>query len=107
MCQWQLGSETYVVISVPAYDTEAADALTVAEHDIVSLILLGQTYDQIAQARGSCSTTVTNQIRAIFEKLGVDSKAQLAQKLAPVSFNNNNPSHDPSHNNPSHNDRDG
>ena len=92
-CPWQLGSDTYEVLSAPAYDIVTACALTRAEHDIVQRILLGQANEFIAHARGSCPATVINQVRTIFDKLGVDSRTQLAQKIVPVFLA------------PSHNDR--
>ena len=82
-CEVTLASETFAVISMPTYDATVAQALTRGERDIVVRILLGQSNQEIANARGSQLSTVSNQVYSIFDKLGVESRTQLAERAVP------------------------
>lgn len=83
LCEVILGGETFVVVSMPACDAITAQRLTPGERDIAVRILLGYTNQEIADARGSRPSTVSNQVYSIFDKLGVESRPQLADRMVP------------------------
>lgn len=83
ICELSLSDERFVVISMPVYDSACAVGLTPGERDIVARILLGQSNQEIANARGSRLSTVSNQVYSIFDKLGVESRTQLAERMVP------------------------
>jgi len=66
---------------VGAYPLVAADrvaSLTEAELDVVISLLSGSTNADIAQRRRSSERTVANQVQAIYRKIGVRSRSELA-----------------------------
>ena len=83
LCEISLADETFSIISMPACDNSTALQLTPGERDIVVRILLGQSNQEIANARGSQLSTVSNQVYSIFDKLGVESRTQLAERMVP------------------------
>jgi DNA-binding CsgD family transcriptional regulator len=66
----------------PAASPSGARALTPAEFEIIEDILRGCTNKQIAEGRGTSAGTVANQIAAIYQKLGIGSRADLMARLA-------------------------
>jgi len=74
---------------VGAFDLGACHApsripeLSAAERQISELLLDGASNSEIAEIRGSVYRTVANQIARIYEKLGVNSRAELALLMAP------------------------
>lgn len=67
-----------VVLSVPI-DTPAAHAgLTAAELEVVALALDGLSNQQIATRRAVARSTIRKQLEAIYRKLGIGSRAELA-----------------------------
>ena len=80
-CEISLADETFAIVSMPACDPTVAKPLTPGERDIVVRILLGQSNQEIADARGSQLSTVSNQVYSIFDKLGVESRTQLAERI--------------------------
>lgn len=54
------------------------DRLTRREREVALLLAAGATHKQAAQALGSAPATIRNQIQAIYEKLGIRSRAELA-----------------------------
>ena len=82
-CQVQFGEDTYAVISVPICDERMPVPLSETEREIAGRVLQGQGNQEIAQARGSCSATVRNQVHALFRKLGIHSRTQLTMALIP------------------------
>ena len=71
---------------VPAWTIEAPplvlpEALTASEREVTELLMSGATNAEIAEARGSKTRTVANQVAAIFRKLGVNSRAELLATL--------------------------
>jgi DNA-binding NarL/FixJ family response regulator len=54
--------------------------LTAAELRIAAAVLAGKTSHRIARERGRSPRTVENQIGAIFRKLGVASRSELAAR---------------------------
>lgn len=54
------------------------DRLTSREREVASLLASGATHKEAALALGSAPATIRNQTRTIYEKLGINSRAQLA-----------------------------
>jgi DNA-binding CsgD family transcriptional regulator len=61
---------------------DALAPLSDAERDVARRAARGETTAEIARARGTAESTVTNQLGALFRKLGVGSRAELAARLA-------------------------
>ena len=74
-----LGDVELAVVSLPDDDTTAS--LTPAERAIVRLVIAGQSNKEIAAHRGVSVKTVANQLAAIYDKLGVCSRFELASQL--------------------------
>ncbi|HSJ65803.1 MAG TPA: helix-turn-helix transcriptional regulator [Gemmatimonadaceae bacterium] len=77
----EVGGETLVLFSFTG-QREVPGALTDAEQAIAGLTLQGLTTAEIAAARGVATATVASQLQAIYRKLGVASRAELACKLS-------------------------
>ncbi len=60
---------------------EAAALLSDAELEVATYVVRGLSNEQIASARQVAVRTVANQVRSIFEKLGIENRSQLAQAL--------------------------
>ena len=60
---------------------DALASLSPAEREIVAGVLAGKSNEQIAALRRTSVNTVANQIRGVFEKLDVGSRAQLVRAL--------------------------
>jgi DNA-binding CsgD family transcriptional regulator len=76
----RLGDVELVVISLA--DAEGTASLTAAERAIVRLVIAGCSNKEIAAQRGVSVKTVANQLAAIYDKLGVCSRFELASLLA-------------------------
>jgi DNA-binding CsgD family transcriptional regulator len=76
-----IGDE-HVVLSFPFAAPELPSTLTKAEAAVVLLLLDGRTDGEIARQRGVSKRTVANQVGAIFRKLGVGSRLELAARLS-------------------------
>ena len=59
----------------------AADVLSAAELEVATYALRGWSNERIAQERRGSPRTVANQLRAIYAKLGIDNRSQLAGAL--------------------------
>jgi DNA-binding CsgD family transcriptional regulator len=59
-----------------------ARGLSPAERAVAQLAARGATNAAIARSRGTSPNTVANQQRRVFDKLGVESRAQLARAWA-------------------------
>lgn len=70
------------VFALPAQPTAVPELLTAAEADVAARIVRGQSRRAIAEARSVSMHTVDTQIRALLEKLGVDSGSELVAVLA-------------------------
>lgn len=73
---------TRQVIRVPRPDLALASWLAPAEHAVIALLIEGQTYAEIAQARHTSIRTVANQVASGFRRLGVSGRAELLCLLA-------------------------
>lgn len=69
----------YVVFSFPLPELAPPACLTSAEREVVRGLLEGQSNAAIAKARGCSVRTIANQLRSIFHKLGVSSRAEVVQ----------------------------
>jgi DNA-binding NarL/FixJ family response regulator len=73
-----LGGEQYLVLSFPMPAWSLPAGLSVAEREVALAVLRGETNDTIARERNTSIRTVANQIAAVFAKLGVNSRIELA-----------------------------
>lgn len=71
--------DDYVVFSFPLPELEPPACLSAAEREVVRGLLRGESNAEIAEARGCAVRTVANQLRSIFRKLGVTSRAEVVQ----------------------------
>lgn len=80
-----LGADGEAPVAVLAVDVrsrgEATAGLSAAELAVAELAVRGLSNDAIATSRAVSTRTVANQLRAVYEKLGVKSRAQLARTL--------------------------
>lgn len=74
------GTEEFAVLVMPL--PPPLGRLTVTEREVVWAVLLGRSNAEIARDRGRSARTVANQLAAIYRKLGVRSRAELAARLA-------------------------
>lgn len=79
--RFEVGSEQFVVLSVPNQVDPLKDLLTEAEFDVALQLLQGKSNNSIASHRGTSSRTVANQVAAIFRKLEVRSRTELTALL--------------------------
>jgi DNA-binding CsgD family transcriptional regulator len=73
---------THQSIRVPRPDRALASWLAPAEHAVIALLIEGQSYAEIAQARNTSIRTVANQVASGFRRLGVSGRAELLCLLA-------------------------
>lgn len=73
------GLEMYV-LSVPL-EPQLPDTLSSSEREVILLALRGASNAEIAEERGTALQTVANQMRSAFQKLGVNSRGELAARL--------------------------
>lgn len=57
-------------------------ALTDAEHEVAMMLLAGFSNEAIARARRVKRATVATQVRSVFARFGVSSRAELVARLA-------------------------
>jgi DNA-binding CsgD family transcriptional regulator len=77
----ELAGETLAVASASLVDEALLARLSGAEREVALGIVRGATNAEIAAARGAAERTVANQAQAIYRKLGVASRSELAAKL--------------------------
>lgn len=73
----RVGDEDILVLSVPLPELRYPEGTTVAEQEIIDLVLQGLTAKEIAEVRGASLRTVTTQLGTIFKKAGVNSQPEL------------------------------
>ena len=78
--EFRLGADEYAVLSFPLTEPALPAELTPTEQHVVRRLLLGESPADIAKARGTSVNTVHNQIRSIYDKLGVHSRDELIQR---------------------------
>jgi DNA-binding NarL/FixJ family response regulator len=79
---FHFGGDEYLLLTFPT-DRNDFSNLTEAEQEIASELLRGKSYQEIARIRGTSFGTVANQIRSIFQKLGIRSRSELARTASP------------------------
>lgn len=77
-----LGSDQFLVLSVKTEPGASLSTLTPAEREVVRGLLQGLSNAEIATNRKTSGRTVANQIAAVFRKLDVSSRAELAALLS-------------------------
>jgi DNA-binding CsgD family transcriptional regulator len=82
VASFRLGRDRFAVLSVPQQIDALGAKLTRAERDVMLMIRAGHSNAQIAAARGSSPRTVANQVRSLYAKLGVSSRAELAAVIS-------------------------
>jgi len=75
------GGEVAVLSISHALRGSVAAGLSKAEHEIAERIVAGDSNAEIARRRGTSSYTVANQVRRIFEKVGVRRRAELVRAV--------------------------
>ncbi len=75
----RVGGVELVVFDVPA--PMPPESLTPAEREVAELVVEGLSNREIAARRGASTKTVANQLRRIYQKLGVSSRFELAARL--------------------------
>jgi DNA-binding CsgD family transcriptional regulator len=86
--EFEIGTERFLVLSYalgPAAPRRGV-GLTKAEAQVAQLVVAGRSNAEIARSRGTAVRTVTNQIAALFRKLHVKSRSELAARHALDSF---------------------
>jgi DNA-binding CsgD family transcriptional regulator len=81
----QVGRSRFTLLSFPRAWHDRDD-LTPAERHVTLAVIAGHSNADIARMRGSSPRTVANQLAAIFRKLGVRSRSELAaRQTAPAA----------------------
>jgi DNA-binding CsgD family transcriptional regulator len=79
----EVGGHSLVVVSLPTRrHVEVADGLTPAEHAVAQLAMTGMSNAAIGRRRQCSARTVANQLASVYRKLGVQSRGELAARLA-------------------------
>ena len=81
MAEMELDGERIAVGAYPLGDDERFRVLTESEREVAIQLMQGSTYRAIAQQRGASERTVANQAQAIYRKLRVTSRVELAAVL--------------------------
>jgi|SRR5579884_4538467 len=80
-----IGADEFVVLSfsiaAAGLRAELLEVLTPTERAIATLAAEGRSTSEIARARGTSPHTVSNQLRAIYRKLGVASRRELGARI--------------------------
>jgi len=76
-----VAGERLLVGAYPFIDERSIEDLTEAECHVTAQIVAGSTNADIAKRRGVSEYTVANQVQAIFRKLQVRSRSELAVRL--------------------------
>ncbi|HWZ88888.1 MAG TPA: helix-turn-helix transcriptional regulator [Polyangiaceae bacterium] len=78
--RFYLGTDEYVMLSLPALDIPTPEGLTQSEALVFRAILAGRTNHEIATAKRRSFRTVANQVATVFRKLNVTSRVELIVK---------------------------
>ena len=76
-----MAGERLLVGAYPLIDERWIKVLTEAEREVTAQIIAGSTNADIARRRDASEHTVANQVQAIFRKLEVRSRGELAARL--------------------------
>ena len=75
--RFAIASDEYVLLEFPWPDVRLPDSLSRAERDVARRASDGQSVREIARVRRTSVHTVANQLRSIYGKLGITTRAQL------------------------------
>ncbi|MCC6897827.1 MAG: helix-turn-helix transcriptional regulator [Polyangiaceae bacterium] len=81
LSQLEHGGDDLLVLSFPSPRRRLPEGLTPAEIEVALMVRHGLSNAEIAAARGVSVRTVANQLQALFRKLGVGSRIELARKV--------------------------
>jgi DNA-binding NarL/FixJ family response regulator len=79
---FSIGAEDFVAVALGGAPSQGLSTLSAAETGVLAELVAGRSNQAIAAARGTSVRTVTNQVSAVFRKLGVQSRAELVLLLA-------------------------
>jgi DNA-binding NarL/FixJ family response regulator len=79
---FRIKDDHYAVFSFPARTANLPDSLSPCERDVLRAVVRGDSNREIAKQRGTSERTVANQVQAIFRKVGVHSRCELAAWFA-------------------------
>lgn len=74
--------DDFALFEFPLPVVRMPPGLSSAERSVTSMILAGASNEDIARVRGTSARTVANQIRAIYGKLGISGRLDLARVCA-------------------------
>ena len=80
--RFRIEDDHYAVLSFPVRAASLPDSLSPCERDVLCAVVRGDSNREIAERRGTSERTVANQVQAIFRKLGVHSRCELAAWFA-------------------------
>lgn len=75
---FRIDDDHYAVFSFPTVASELPGSLSPCERDVLRAVLRGDSNREIGERRGTSERTVANQVQAIFKKLRVHSRCELA-----------------------------
>lgn len=75
----QVDGDDYVILSYPLPEWSLPSNLTAAEQEVVLGLLQGDSYEAIAERRGTALRTVANQVASVYAKLRITSRIELAK----------------------------
>jgi len=78
--RWALAPH-FELIRAARPELKFAAALSRAEFDVAQRLLEGNSYAAIALSRQTSARTIANQVAAVFHRLGVSGRPELAQRL--------------------------
>jgi DNA-binding CsgD family transcriptional regulator len=73
-----VGADDFVLLMVPRLAPVLPSTLTAAECDVARLANEGRSNVEIARKRRTSRNTVANQLRSIYQKLGISNRVELA-----------------------------
>jgi DNA-binding NarL/FixJ family response regulator len=79
-----IAGDRFLVGTSSALDEACLAPLTPSEREVAALLVAGSSNAEIARKRGASARTVANQARAIYRKLGICSRVELAAAIAPT-----------------------
>jgi DNA-binding CsgD family transcriptional regulator len=78
--RWLLAPH-FELIRAPRPELRFAAAFSRGQFDVAQRLLEGNSYEQIAVRRQTSTRTIANQVAAVFQRLGVSGRNELAQRL--------------------------
>lgn len=95
VCTMQLGEHGLAVARSVEWTHRLPGNITTAEQEVASGILRGLKDAEIAVERRVARRTVANQVRSLFQKLGITSRSELVRRMstdrAPQAFRRSSP----------------